>query len=725
MDSEDEFFSASSGDEEAPAKTKASKKTEPELLEAPKQKEENVFVELRKPSTDESSEEASVTLNEVEKESSSSEEFVVTDLPTPITLSDDTSDSKSSEEKSVEVELRNEETKPAEEPEEEKENESSGWDAWGDEDTKTVEESISSVQISENKIDEKKDPTEEVEEGEENWDWGNDGWETETKKESTQKKPAGSTPAGSMKLGKAKTNEPAGWGGFASALGKTFSSAVENTFGLPSAEEFAQKEREVEENETIEEGTKETPKRSAFEALAEGSTSSASPSTVPSFGLFSGLVTGGLDALEAIGKKTFETLTVKDKKGRSRLFFDQSSDEPLSDLLKRIKDEQSSQEIRSNIVPVVDFLSLIGATTTMQNVEALELLTSSKGIPTNSRTVNELLTSIAHKDVPDSSMFEANLRRVVKSLCSTIDPSATINVYEEACNKSLEAMILEAEEAYKTSVNGLVSVVEAFVQILSKVTQMIFATSGKANKTNFLEFCGLLTGALVQLETVATNLPSGTYQGDDVATRFLAFDHRSFGLRLIGDDVATRFFVDCQSAQELLERILRLSITVLLQIFQNAVGRVASTLTRRESRDLQITAISDSALKQLELKDNNGTTSLYKDKSNVFYVIYRPTKKVIIKSMPEAEGKIIANRLNLLFAGLYDDPIRQLPDNELERIAVFTLKNPSWTEIHLAAALGPDPNAELSLRKRRCCGCEHAHRGRTFTAAHCLRVQSV
>ncbi|CAJ0920790.1 unnamed protein product, partial [Mesorhabditis belari] len=101
-----------------------------------------------------------------------------------------------------------------------------------------------------------------------------------------------------------------------------------------------------------------------------------------------------------------------------------------------------------------------------------------------------------------------------------------------------------------------------------------------------------------------------------------------------------------------------------------------------------ITAISDSALKQLELKDNNGTTSLYKDKSNVFYVIYRPTKKVIIKSMPEAEGKIIANRLNLLFAGLYDDPIRQLPDNELERIAVFTLKNPSWTEIHLAAALG-------------------------------------
>ncbi|CAJ0948090.1 unnamed protein product, partial [Mesorhabditis belari] len=157
--------------------------------------------------------------------------------------------------------------------------------------------------------------------------------------------------------------------------------------------------------------------------------------------------------------------------------------------------------------------------------------------------------------------------------------------------------------------------------------------------------------------------------------------HRSFKIFLYAIEKMVENFSKTASLDDILKKIeIPKGLMSLKQLDKENI--------RIQGRKRKITAISDSALKQLELKDNNGTTSLYKDKSNVFYVIYRPTKKVIIKSMPEAEGKIIANRLNLLFAGLYDDPIRQLPDNELERIAVFTLKNPSWTEIHLAAALG-------------------------------------
>lgn len=54
------------------------------------------------------------------------------------------------------------------------------------------------------------------------------------------------------------------------------------------------------------------------ESGVRGSASSHSASVPGAFGgLFSGIVHGGLDVLESLGKKTFETLTVKDEVSRT------------------------------------------------------------------------------------------------------------------------------------------------------------------------------------------------------------------------------------------------------------------------------------------------------------------------------------------------------------------------------------------------------------------------
>ncbi|CAJ0575841.1 unnamed protein product, partial [Mesorhabditis spiculigera] len=122
------------------------------------------------------------------------------------------------------------------------------------------------------------------------------------------------------------------------------------------------------------------------------------------------------------------------------------------------------------------------------------------------------------------------------------------------------------------------------------------------------------------------------------------------------------------------------------QLVQNLAGRTAA-MFQREAKDLEISTISESALKSLILLDSNATTSLYKNSAS-FQVIYRPTRKVLLKTPNEAEGKIMANRLNMLFGGVNEDPLKPLTDAELVKIAGMALKNPDWSEVHLACALG-------------------------------------
>ncbi|CAJ0568832.1 unnamed protein product, partial [Mesorhabditis spiculigera] len=542
MDSDEEFFSASSGDEQDFPKKEVTKpstpppqpksvekpKDEPKKIAEPVKKEtvepvlieENVKVEIRKGSSDES--EASITINESEKESQSSEDFVVADIPQPITSSE-SGDSKSSSSRSAEKEGSNSADDDAEAT-------ADGWEDW---DSEAPEKEAKDEKKEAKNGSQRQESTEEEDT---NWDWGTEGW-----KEEKPSEPVKEEKKGPLRLGKpAAASDPIGWGGFANVIGKSFSSAVESTFGLPSAEEFAQQASIADERAEAEElAEKEKPPRSAFEALAEG----PKPAPVPAFGLFSGLVAGGLDALEAIGKKTFETLTVKDKAGRSRLFFDQSSEEPLSDLLKRIKDEQarSQQQIRAVADRPLDFFTAIGETTAMQNIEALELLTGASGIPTNSKSVNVLLEQIIPKSMPTAVDFTREFRRFLKNICS-LDPSPVLKMHERASKTLAEAKDLEPKEAYTKSLSALVTITEAFVQLLAKVTQLRYSAGDKVPTDGFIQFCSVLKGALAEFENVSSELPAGQY---------------------FGEDVATRYMVDCQSAQELLERIFRLSVTVL------------------------------------------------------------------------------------------------------------------------------------------------------------------
>lgn len=98
-------------------------------------------------------------------------------------------------------------------------------------------------------------------------------------------------------------------------LGDKLSNVVESGLGLPSAEEMA-KLSIAERRKLLEEAQKvkePEPSLSSDEATEPQSPSPSELKTSGFGGLFSGIMNGGLDVLETLGKKTFETLTVKDE----------------------------------------------------------------------------------------------------------------------------------------------------------------------------------------------------------------------------------------------------------------------------------------------------------------------------------------------------------------------------------------------------------------------------
>lgn len=116
-------------------------------------------------------------------------------------------------------------------------------------------------------------------------------------------------------------------------LGEGFSSVVEQGLGLPAPETMAklsvaERRKLMEEAQHIKEpepSLSSDNESNSPESGVRGSASTHSASVPGAFGgLFSGIVHGGLDVLESLGKKTFETLTVKDEvssRPNLRLYF--------------------------------------------------------------------------------------------------------------------------------------------------------------------------------------------------------------------------------------------------------------------------------------------------------------------------------------------------------------------------------------------------------------------
>ncbi|KAI6221862.1 85/88 kDa calcium-independent phospholipase A2 [Aphelenchoides fujianensis] len=190
-------------------------------------------------------------------------------------------------------------------------------------------------------------------------------------------------------------------------VGGTLSNVVETGLGLPNAEEMAklsvaQRRKLIEESQHVKEPE---PSLSSDEANDPQSPSPTEPPVGGGFGgLFSGIVTGGLDVLETLGKKTFETLTVKDETDSDRrrfLLTVADNRQNLSDVLREVRTTQQREQAAesgsdrpaaggnssrtrlgygsANIEKInTNFINLFEKAQGMVNLEGLELLCTSE-----------------------------------------------------------------------------------------------------------------------------------------------------------------------------------------------------------------------------------------------------------------------------------------------------------------------------------------------------------
>uniref|UniRef100_A0A1I7YMW2 VPS9 domain-containing protein n=1 Tax=Steinernema glaseri TaxID=37863 RepID=A0A1I7YMW2_9BILA len=267
-----------------------------------------------------------------------------------------------------------------------------------------------------------------------------------------------------------------------SAVGEGFSSVVENSLGLPSAEEMARrtKEQEKEEGPSNEETPIET----------QQSQSQAGPAGFG--GLFSGFVTGGLDVLETLGKKTFETLTVKDEgaeQNSRRFVFQPEGPTSLSQALKeRMRAEDQGQ-------PSEQSLAGYGSTSSEKfhgicfqkefdqdegsvHLEGLQLISSNfarQNVRPSSKSGFEFLVKGFHvddSDVSETSSFEAELKAALSEVNLPYKAPNMIASHK-AFISAMETAEAEADEVYRTAIATLAKFTAQSIQVFHKLSQLM------------------------------------------------------------------------------------------------------------------------------------------------------------------------------------------------------------------------------------------------------------
>ncbi|KAE9553318.1 hypothetical protein FO519_003484 [Halicephalobus sp. NKZ332] len=140
-----------------------------------------------------------------------------------------------------------------------------------------------------------------------------------------------------------------------SAVGEGISNAVESGLGLPPPEEAArlsvaerrkiledsQKMKEPEPSLSSDEGGV-SPEGSIHGLPIHHARSHSQSGFSSLLGGFGSIVNGSLDVLETLGKKTFETLTIKDESEKRRFILQPEKGTNLSDILRELKESEDA-----------------------------------------------------------------------------------------------------------------------------------------------------------------------------------------------------------------------------------------------------------------------------------------------------------------------------------------------------------------------------------------------
>ncbi|GMR32708.1 hypothetical protein PMAYCL1PPCAC_02903, partial [Pristionchus mayeri] len=367
----------------------------------------------------------------------------------------------------------------------------SGWDDWGEETVEIKEESKPKVMPK--RVEE--------EESADGWDdWGNEEVEDQSTKPVEKSKGTEilTNSADNLdvrreellsKLGGSSKGSTSGsgwgWGGVLTGIGESFSSAVESSLGLPSAQELARKHAEMEKMENPVVVDRGQPSSNQHQPSFGG------------FGMFSGLVNGGIDVLESIGKKTFETITVREEeKGRRRFIFEADRGENLSDVLKELREKNEAEAAvsasaghSSSSPRLPDMASSFERSDGMVHLEALELVATHR--PKQKQSVHRQLMSLLENErvdvIDNDEDFAAEVRNAVKETGLPYSPDGIINIDHELDVRLRSGVGMTSEELFKEGVDSLVQFTAASVHLVSKLASLLAVMGG----ADFLPFVSL------------------------------------------------------------------------------------------------------------------------------------------------------------------------------------------------------------------------------------------
>ncbi|KAM3729087.1 Uncharacterized protein ACO02O_05614 [Dirofilaria immitis] len=281
------------------------------------------------------------------------------------------------------------------------------------------------------------------------------------------------------------------------AVGKgltSISSTVESGLGLPAPEELV--------------GSQwvEYPANTSIEVTKESE--EVTNSTIKSYSkMFAGfganVVAGSLDVLEALGKKTFEKLTVSDQGSEKRRFiFEPERGQNLSEVLRELRENRAEEvALETNCITKreLTFIDFFEKFSGMLHLEGLEMLSKNylRKIPPQRRSdINEifaenLANTLEEYQENQQESFLQDFKEILSAIALPYNGSGLMDSYSR-CQERLERLSNSSDEIFELFLECLADFTAQSVQSIHKLGQLLLITETEVKQEPFSELHNLI-----------------------------------------------------------------------------------------------------------------------------------------------------------------------------------------------------------------------------------------
>uniref|UniRef100_A0AC35EZZ9 Uncharacterized protein n=1 Tax=Panagrolaimus sp. PS1159 TaxID=55785 RepID=A0AC35EZZ9_9BILA len=359
-----------------------------------------------------------------------------------------------------------------------------------------------------------------------------------------------------------------------SAVGEGISNVVESGLGIPPPEEaaklsVAQRRKILEDAQAC----KEPEPLSSDEGSGqspEGSTHHFPMHEQPQQqqnafgGFFGGLVNGSLDVLETIGKKTFETLTIKNDDKR-RFILQPGNDQNLSEILRELKETEANSPPHSPTKMLgygsifakqngISFLKEFEEFDGFVHLECFELLSkdyfAEKVANKQFSKFDEQLATFCLEDVSEclTEEFLKEIKKQSNKFNIGYKPIPLINANEELTEELTKRQQsvdkgseINVEEFHRYAIVALAKLTSKAIECLCRLVQQMIVAQSRPDLASVFAFSYLICRRLSYFSTQYANLLSLSEQNTKV------------------EEIVTNIFFECSNACHYLKKALELA----------------------------------------------------------------------------------------------------------------------------------------------------------------------